>query len=62
MSQWGVIYDDEGDLHVAPLTPDGRLDLKHSLHEFCPCGPKEEHYKETILYVHQDPEKGGCNS
>jgi hypothetical protein len=58
MSQWGVFHDDEGRPHVAPVLPDGRLAVRHSLHEFCPCGPK----LDGDIWVHQDPKKGGYDS
>lgn len=61
MSQWGVFYEEDGTRHVAPVLPDGRLTVKHSLHEYCPCGPKLESENPRII-VHQDPEKGGHNS
>jgi len=62
MSQWGVFIDDTGCKHVAPVLPDGRLALKHSLHEYCPCSPKLDPDPVVVLWVHQDPEKGGCDA
>lgn len=59
MSQWGVFRDDEGVCHVAPVLADGRLAVKHSLHEYCPCGPRQEPTRADIIYVHQDREAGG---
>jgi hypothetical protein len=62
MSQWGVLKDEDGALHVAPVDPDRRLGLKHSLHEFCPCSPRGEEYNGVQIWIHQDPEAGGYNS
>jgi|AGTN01.3.fsa_nt_gi hypothetical protein len=63
MSQWGVIRDDENRVHIAPLLADGRLDVRHSLHEFCPCGVREEMVTEDAsIWIHRDPEKGGANA
>lgn len=61
MSQWGVFHSQEGEAHVAPVLPDGRLPINHSLHEFCPCGPKEEWSRDRVIWVHQDKELGGGN-
>jgi len=62
MSQWGIFRDEDGALHVAPVLDDGRLALRHSLHEFCPCGPKLDSDPRTTLWVHQDKERGGYDS
>jgi hypothetical protein len=62
MSQWGVFREETGEVHIAPVLPDGRLTLRHSLHEFCQCGPKPEELEKLVMWVHQDPESGGCNS
>lgn len=59
MSQWGVFYDDKGARHVAPVLPDGRLSVRHSLHEFCPCRPKQDSCRAIVIWVHQDREVGG---
>jgi len=60
MSQWGVIRDDEGNVHIAPLLRDGSLDLRHSLHEFCQCGVREELVTADVsIWIHIDPERGG---
>jgi hypothetical protein len=57
MSQWGLFHDSDGMGHIAPQLPDGRLALKHSLHEFCPCGVVAEMDRDQILYIHQDTEQ-----
>lgn len=57
MSQWGVYRDDEQRVHVAPVLPDGRFPVRHSLHEFCQCGPREQEVYGRIIYVHQDAEQ-----
>lgn len=63
MSQWGVFRDDEQRVHIAPMLPDGRLPVHHSLNEFCPCGPREELLtRYESMWVHQDPERGGHNA
>jgi hypothetical protein len=62
MSQWGVLYEDTGECHVAPVLPDGRLALHHALHEFCPCGPKPQLHDDKQIWVHQDAERGGFDS
>lgn len=67
MSQWGVFYvgdgENEVETHVAPVLPDGRLHINHSLHEFCPCGPKRETGQSpAVIWVHQDKERGGSNA
>jgi hypothetical protein len=69
MSQWGVFHDEDGKIHVAPVLPDGRLSVRHSLHEFCQCGVRAEQTRKRNaegylieIWVHQDPEKGGCDS
>jgi hypothetical protein len=62
MSQWGVFRDDEGVRHVAPVLEDGRLPVHHSLHEFCPCGPKQDPDSTVAIWVHQDRERGGYAS
>lgn len=62
MSQWGIFHDDEGRRHVAPVLPDGRLPVNHSLHEFCQCGPRLEPDDSVTIWVHQDRELGGSNA
>ncbi len=62
MSQWGVFQDDEGTRHVAPVLPDGRLAMRHSLHEFCPCGPRLDPDHAVVIWVHQDREAGGYDT
>lgn len=54
MSQWGVYFDADGYCHVAPYLADGRFPVRHSLHEFCPCGPLQREVYGRIIYVHQD--------
>lgn len=65
MSQWGVFHVDDvensDEIHVAPVLPDGRLPVNHSLHEFCPCGPKQD-VGPAVIWVHQDAERGGNNA
>jgi hypothetical protein len=62
MSQWGVFYDKLGYVHVAPSTPDGLVMVDHRLSPDCPCHPKPEYSEHDHILVHQDPERGGCNS
>lgn len=62
MSQWGVFRAEDGAVHIAPVLEDGRLAVRHSLHEFCPCGPKQDKEPLITLWVHQDREKGGYDS
>jgi hypothetical protein len=66
VSQWGVFkteWDGEPQFHVAPVLPDGRLPVNHSMHEFCPCGPREELISQHVsLWIHQDAERGGANA
>lgn len=67
MSQWGTFRDDDGHIHVAPALPDGRLALNHSKHEYCQCGPRADQLMQdcggdVVIWVHQDPERGGYDS
>jgi hypothetical protein len=61
MSQLGVFRAEDGALHVAPILEDGRLVVRHSLHEFCPCGPKLDAEVRFDIWIHQDRERGGSN-
>jgi hypothetical protein len=56
MSQWGIYFHEDGDCHIAPALPEGRFPLRHSLHEFCPCGPRSQEVYGRIIWVHQDDE------
>lgn len=57
MSQWGLFLGDDGTAHMAPKLPDGRLQYRHSKHEFCPCGPRSEELYGRTIWVHQDDER-----
>lgn len=56
--QWGLFHEEASgewpeQWHIAPELPDGRLHVRHSLHEFCSCGPRERRIGDHLVWIHQ---------
>lgn len=62
VSHWGVLEDHHGDRHIIPCTKEGIRLEPHQADVECICRPRRDHDSKGILYIHNDPERGGTNA
>jgi hypothetical protein len=59
VSHWGTLDDIAGARHVVPCTSDGTVLAPHSASVACSCIPRKDYDSKGVLYVHDDPARGG---
>lgn len=60
MSKWGIFDLPDGEVHIAPVGPDGYMLPPHKAEIECVCEPNRDVVKNSgqVVWVHVDRKRG----